>query len=380
VNGSGGAAAPEVFVRREHVAIDRREEMPALVDFAAKTSYRLDRVSAAIADRLATPTTLAAVCERLRAEFDVPAVECSASVERFVADLRARDLVESYDAPAGDTELRRRYLDLLARALVNLIYPEHELRLAHVEEHGLTATPVSYARLLRDLRYTEPEAFAELVATKIDGQNWRGRVNRDAHTMVGLERLANLEACAARVFAAGVPGDFLEAGVCQGGAAIFLRGLQVAYGEEHRRTWAADSFAGLPAPEHPADVELDLDFSESRQPWLSIPLEAVQDNFRAYDLLSDAVRFLPGWFSDTLPDAPVEQLAILRIDADLYASTREVLEALYDRVVAGGYVIVDDYHAFEPCRRAVGDFVEARGIEPEIRAIDWSGVFWRKSA
>jgi hypothetical protein len=220
-------------------------------------------------------------------------------------------------APAcPDAELRRLYLDLLARALVNLVYPEHELRLTYVEEQGLTGDRVADARALRDVRYDDPSAFETLRAAKVAGETWRGGVTRDAHTTVGLRRLEHLETCAVRVFADGVQGDFLEAGVGHGGASIFLRGLQVAYGEERRRTWLADPFES--------------------------GLQAVQDNFRTYDLLSDEVRFLPGPFADTLPGAPVERLAILRVDAGLSAPTRDVLAALDDRVAPGGYVIVDD--------------------------------------
>lgn len=339
----------------------------------------LNDVGEAIATRLSAPTTLAGICEHVLASFDVDPVECTRGVEQFVTDLRARGLVETYDGSAAETTLRRRYLDLLARALVNLVYPEHELRLEHLAEHGTTDDPVSDARVMRDIRTQRAETLAALVDTKVEGRNWRGRVTSQSHTMIGLRRLENLERCAVRVFADGVPGDFLEAGVCQGGAAIFLRALQVAYDQADRCTWLADSFAGLPAPEHPKDVAHGMDFTEPAQPWLAISLEAVQDNFRTYDLLSDQVRFLPGWFAETLPAAPVERLAILRVDGDLYASTRDALDALYDKVSAGGYVVIDDYCAFEPCRAAVEDFRSARGIEEELHRVDWTAVFWRKT-
>jgi O-methyltransferase len=109
-------------------------------------------------------------------------------------------------------------------------------------------------------------------------------------------------------------------------------------------------------------------------------VDAVRDNFETYDLLGDGVRFLPGLFADTLPDAPVERLAILRIDGDLYKSTRDALEALYDRVSAGGYVIVDDYGCLEPCRIAVDEFLAKRGLDVEINQVDWTRVCWRKTA
>jgi hypothetical protein len=97
-------------------------------------------------------------------------------------------------------------------------------------------------------------------------------------------------------------------------------------------------------------------------------------------LLDEHVRFLPGWFSDTLSEAPIERLALLRIDADLYQSTREVLEALYDKVVTGGFVVVDDYGTFIACQRAVDEFRVTRGIIEPIRRVDRHRVFWRKQS
>ena len=78
-------------------------------------------------------------------------------------------------------------------------------------------------------------------------------------------------------------------------------------------------------------------------PQLAVPLERVQDNFRRYGLLDEQVRFLKGWFRDTLPTAPIERLAVLRLDGDLYESTIQALDGLYDKLSAGGFVIVDDY-------------------------------------
>lgn len=78
---------------------------------------------------------------------------------------------------------------------------------------------------------------------------------------------------------------------------------------------------------------------------LAVSLEAVQENFRKYDLLDDQVRFLKGWFKDTLPTAPIQKLAILRLDGDMYESTMDGLNNLYSKLSVGGFVIVDDYGA-----------------------------------
>ena len=84
------------------------------------------------------------------------------------------------------------------------------------------------------------------------------------------------------------------------------------------------------------------------------------------------------WIGSVMPHAPMERLAILRLDGDLYESTMDALRALYDRVSEGGFVIVDDYGVFENCRTAVADFRAARGITEPIQDIDGSGVFWRR--
>src|ERR1044072_2882529 len=84
-----------------------------------------------------------------------------------------------------------------------------------------------------------------------------------------------------------------------------------------------------------------------------------------------------GWFSDTLPDAPIERLAVLRLDGDMYSSTWDALTALYAKVSPGGFVIVDDYHAVPGCKQAVDDFRPRHAIDAPLETIDWAGVFWR---
>jgi len=90
------------------------------------------------------------------------------------------------------------------------------------------------------------------------------------------------------------------------------------------------------------------------------------------------VRFLEGWFKDTLPNAPIDNLAVLRLDGDMYESTIQALDLLYDKVSWGGFVIVDDYH-LGPCKQAVTDFRSRRCIKDAVSDIDGMGVFWRKS-
>ena len=112
---------------------------------------------------------------------------------------------------------------------------------------------------------------------------------------------------------------------------------------------------------------------------IALSLEEVQELFARYDLLDEQVGFLKGWFKDTLPTAPIERLALLRLDGDLYESTMDALTALYDRLSPGGFVIVDDYYALAACQQAVDEFRAARGADEPLERIDRDSVFWRKA-
>jgi macrocin-O-methyltransferase TylF-like protien len=269
-------------------------------------------------------------------------------IGRLLKDLLSRPATGH---TAGDTadktaRLRDLYLDLLQDCLLGLIY----------EDPGLTPTGERYDAQLREL-----------------GRDWPSQ----AHTMIGSRRMKNLRTLVEQVLHDVIPGDFIETGVWRGGACIYMRGILHAFNEQGRCVWVADSFAGLPPPDserYPADAG-DRHYTIKQ---LAIPLETVKANFAKYGLLDDQVRFVPGWFKDTLSTAPIGQLALMRLDGDMYQSTMEALTALYARLSPGGFVIIDDYEA-AACRKAVEDFRGSVGANEQIHPIDRTGVFWRKS-
>jgi len=251
----------------------------------------------------------------------------------------------------GDDRAVDLYLDLMQSTLTDLIYendPKMRARLA--------AAPAFFEDMQRGVQFGYPER---------------------AHTMIGLARLANIRALVEDVIARGVPGDLIEAGAWRGGATIYMRAVLAAYGVTDRTVWVADSFEGLPPPnpeKYPMDEGLDLHEIEE----LAVSRQEAERNFERYGLLDDQVRFLEGWFKDTLPDAPIEQLAILRLDADLYESTMDAINPLYPKLSSGGYVIVDDYKLIPACRKAINDYRQAHGITEPLIDIDWNAVYWRK--
>jgi Macrocin-O-methyltransferase (TylF) len=210
-------------------------------------------------------------------------------------------------------------------------------------------------------------------------------VNGAAVSMLPIARLDNLEDCIVDVIESCVPGDLIEAGVWRGGATIFMRAVLKAYNVSGRSVWVADSFEGLPRP----DAErFPLEAKTQQGPVmqkayknLAVGLEEVQGNFRAYELFDGQVRFLKGWFKDTLPSAPIHALAILRLDGDFYQSIRDGLDNLYDRLSAGGYVIIDDYgeDSWTYCRKAVDDFRRERGIHEPLVRVDSKCFYWKRT-
>lgn len=260
-----------------------------------------------------------------------------------------------------------RYLDLVTRCLTRELFLDQEWWDADLQRWpGDSEELRDGLRELgwRAVRRGDPSARNE-------GRDWPP----SAETMVGSLRLDNVATLCRRAIESGVAGDFIETGVWRGGVTILMRAVLAAYGDIDRVVWVADSFEGLPAPDpsHPADAGLDWSHVEV----LKVDADAVRANFARYDLLDDQVRFLEGWFADTLHSAPIGQLAVLRLDGDLYGSTMDALEALYPKVSPGGFVIVDDYGGWESCRRAVDDYRAANGIDARIETVDWTGVWWQ---
>lgn len=249
--------------------------------------------------------------------------------------------------PAVQQTPTRLYGDLLIRCIANTIYKD------------LPQDPWSGG------------AYAD--AIRAEGRDWPSR----AHSMIGVKRLENLRDLVETALVESIPGDFIETGVWRGGACILIRGLLAAHGAVGRKVIVADSFEGLPPPDE-ARFPQDAGDRHHEFDQLAISLESVQENFASYGLLDEQVEFLKGWFSDTLPPLGDRRFALIRLDGDMYQSTMEALENLYDRVSPGGFVIVDDYGAIPACQAAVEAFRNARGISEPLQQVDWTGIWWRK--
>ncbi|MBY0361670.1 MAG: TylF/MycF family methyltransferase [Phreatobacter sp.] len=237
------------------------------------------------------------------------------------------------------------YLDLIEKSLTGLLFKDGRRQAGVVAGHDM---------LKRSTGFDWPET---------------------AETMIGTARMRNLRMLAECAIIDGVAGDFIEAGVWRGGACIYLAAILAAYNDQKRRVFVADSFAGLPPP-NPETYPADSGDRHHEQQELRVSADEVRNNFRRYGLLSDQIIFLEGWFKDTLPTAPIEKLAILRLDGDMYESTIQTLDALYAKVSPGGFVIIDDY-ILKPCAQAVDDFRRTHNITAPLQQVDSAAVWWQ---
>jgi hypothetical protein len=287
--------------------------------------------------------------------------------DRFGGESNVR---ANHERPNGEVaQVRRLYLDLMKRALTHTLYRPMDIRWEE-GEGGYVGGDDLRESVIAEIS----KADFDWVEVRANGRDWP----RFAQTMVGMQRLQNVEDCLEQVIADGVAGDLIETGVWRGGVAIFMRAILAAYDERDRIVFAADSFEGLPPPDtdaFPADAGSRLHTATA----LSIPRSEVEQNFELYGLLDDRVRFLEGWFKDTLPSVRDRTWSLVRLDGDMYESTMDALTNLYPGLAVGGFLIVDDY-TFGPCRQAVEDYRGAHGIREPVVPIDWLGAYWRRTA
>lgn len=250
-------------------------------------------------------------------------------------------------SPPAPAPAMEAYVDLMVRAITNTIYEDPPLP---------TWGQRTFDKNTRDV-----------------GRDWPSL----AHSMVGERRLRLTAALLRAVLADDIPGDVIETGIWRGGTCILMRGILKAAGDPTRMVYCADSFDGLPPP------DLERYPQDGSQNWhvyreLAVPRAEVERNFSRYGLLDDRVVMVEGLFKHTLPALRHRRFALIRLDGDMYESTMDALDALYDTVPAGGFVVIDDYE-IPVCRQAVTDFRARRGILDPLVRTDWTGVWWRKT-
>jgi O-methyltransferase len=280
---------------------------------------------------------------------ELPDLDAGAPFRSTIREVRAA-------GPGPEAErLREAYLDLLKLSLCDLA--------------GAGTTSVIWNSV--DPVHTR-ELEGEDVKRRVVGQDWP----LHGLSMIGLERLDDLQAVVESVVADEIPGDLIEAGSWRGGATILMRATLDSLGADDRTVYACDSFAGFPEPdeEYPEDPKLQ---PLTEIGFLSADLDDVRAHFARFGL-ERGIEFVKGFFEDTLPQLPERQYSVVRLDGDTYEAIWLGLESLYPRLSPGGYLVVDDYSFIDACRRAVDDYRREHGIVEPIERIDWNGIRWRR--
>jgi hypothetical protein len=188
-------------------------------------------------------------------------------------------------------------------------------------------------------------------------------------TMCSNARLRGLHSAVKSVVARNIPGDIVECGTARGGS-VALMGLTLKQlGEDGRTLWGFDTFEGLPPPT--AD-DPDYEIAHLHTGTCLGALEEVSASFASLGIL-DRAKLVKGLFQETLPTAPIEEIAVLHIDGDWYESVKTCLEQLYDKVADGGVIQIDDYGFWQGARKAVDEFFARRSITAELKRLDYSG-------
>jgi len=199
-------------------------------------------------------------------------------------------------------------------------------------------------------------------------------------TMVGDKRLQALYTHTRRILQSGLAGNVVECGVAGGGTSGLLAALLGEMAPQNMRLFCCDSFSGMPDPtahdKHNGQEANDTGWGAGT---CSAPESSVQSLCEQLGVL-DRITIVKGYFEDTLPAWKdiIGPIALLHADGDWYSSTKAIFENLYDQVLPGAYIQVDDYGYWEGCRLALDEFFAARNMAVKLYPIDATGVYFFK--
>ncbi len=199
-------------------------------------------------------------------------------------------------------------------------------------------------------------------------------------TLVGRERLLNLYNQCKKFNNTNY--SFVECGVAKGGC---LAMMKFASGKNNK-IFGFDSFEGMPdiTKEDLGDYNKSCPLTSFGKVGdnLSGGIDNVYNSFNKLNLNMDNVTLVKGFFQDTLQIQEnidnLGKIAILRLDGDWYESTKVCLEKLYDNVIEGGVIIIDDYGHFVGAKNATDEFRQKNKITTPLIKTDYTEHYWIK--
>jgi len=302
-----------------------------------------------------------------RRAFGAAALEKAAQYDAPAIAARWEELIEEVGATRGDARADLKHaLNHAARRLGG-----YEIRrVASLPQRPLPSPNGSLARL--------PAHY--------DTEARRTILGVQPRTSSSTEALDGLIVATRHIVDSGLPGAFVECGVWRGGAMQAVARTLVGRGALDRDLHLFDTFAGMPEPGErdrrqdgtPAAELLEAQPRTSRV-WGVAELDDVRAGMDETTYPRERVHLHRGPVEETLPGEAPERIALLRLDLSWYDGTRHALEALHDRLVEGGVLVLGGYDVWEGARDAVDEFFAARGRRPLLVPVG-SGRMAIKSA
>ena len=177
-------------------------------------------------------------------------------------------------------------------------------------------------------------------------------------------------------------GCIVECGVWKGG--MICGAAKYAIDNNINRTfYGFDSYEGFPEPTendivaYTGKKALELDNWGMKKDG-NAPLNNLYECMTNLNIPNETIIPIKGWFKDTVPNFTQNKIIILRLDGDWYDSTKVCLENLYDKVVPGGIIILDDYGYWKGCKEATDEFLASKNINVVLNKTDFSEVWFIK--
>jgi len=196
------------------------------------------------------------------------------------------------------------------------------------------------------------------------------------YTLLSYARLSQLYEIASNLERRRIMGSFVECGVWNGGSSGLI--AKIASNNQLRHIWLFDSWEGLPEPTN-FDISHRGMIGDKGMAFGNI--EIVRELlFNKFKLDNQRIHLQKGWFNDTIPlcKRDIGDISLLHLDCDWYDSVKFCLEELYDCVIKGGFIIIDDYGHWKGCKKAVDEFIENRNLHLELIKIDYTGIYFQK--
>lgn len=200
-------------------------------------------------------------------------------------------------------------------------------------------------------------------------------------TMTSPECIVTLIRSIQYILTKSIPGDIVECGVWRGGSMMASAITLLNAKDTSRSLYLYDTFQFF---QDIRGIDKDIDYKgESASDeikrinaeniyFVGISLDAVQSVLNRTRYPEDKIHYVKGKVEDTIPSTLPERISLLRLDTDMYESTKHELEHLYPLLSVGGVLIIDDYGHWMGAKKAVDEYFSENNIPVYLHRVDYS--------